>query len=124
MSLTAYTLPSNRTMKLLPTQFHKKGWEHQQLVRLADVAIYERWKEGQQARHYEVVRIRQCKESTGTDDKGRVYKRQAQEVYPSSVDWGLRGWTYQQYEDAQKKFRELTESAARKSRTESQPQSV
>ena len=43
-------------MKKLEAKFKQKGFEHELVERKGDMAIYKRWKEGQDA-HYELVYI-------------------------------------------------------------------
>ncbi len=74
-------------MKTLSEEFVKKGWKHRQIERHGKVAIYERSKVG--APHFEVVVI---KEGRAWEKAGVQFP--ASELYPSSEQWGVLGWTY------------------------------
>lgn len=47
-------------MKTLPQTFTKKGWEHSQVTRSGNLAIYSRSKPDGLPAHFELVRIRQA----------------------------------------------------------------
>lgn len=50
--------------------------------------------------HYEVIIIRLVK----ADD---FLGTEAREVYPSTIDWGVKGWSFIRYEDATTKVGQL-----------------
>lgn len=84
----------------MKTHFSKNGFDHRQIKRVGDVALFSREKHGRT--HFEVVRpIRH-----GEYERAGI-KFPAGEVYPSSETWGQRGWTFNQRADADAKFNSL-----------------
>ncbi len=67
------------------------------------VAIYERQRVGGQAKHYEVVVLKEGKEWVA----GGV-TIQASELYPSSEQWGVLGYTYPDLAGAERRYATLT----------------
>lgn len=96
-------------MKTLALEFDRNGWHHKSLLRLDDVAIYERWKDTSANHHFEVIIIKACKER---ESKGIVFK--AQELYPSDNQFGDMGWTFPTLEKAQARYDELTKPVVKK----------
>lgn len=96
-------------MKILEKEFKKKGFNHKQLKRDGELAIYERWKDVE-APHFEVIKIG----SHNGYELGGTYIEPA-ETYPSDGQWGTAGWTYLALEEAEKKFKYLLRG--RKSQT-------
>lgn len=97
-------------MKPLPLTFEKKGFLHNQIFREEDIAIYERSQPDKPSIpvHFEVVRVRERGEQKvsypgSTEDV--TYP--AQEIYPSSEEWGRMGWTFTELPDAQQKAQNL-----------------
>lgn len=99
------TAPLAGEIKALPAEFEKLGFTFQQIDRKGRIAIFERFK-GTLPHHFEVVII--------TD--GKAYeiagnKIPAAELYPSSEQWGKKGWTYAEKQDAMDKFNALVEAS-------------
>ena len=90
-------------MKLIAAEFNKGGFTHKVIDRRGRVLLVERRHRDVAHPHWEVVRIRVSPEKV-------VFgvPRPECEVYPSSEDWGKRGWTYLTLEDARAKFDSLT----------------
>lgn len=88
--------------KPIQTEFQKSHWNHKQLFRQGDVAVYERWKEGGLKPHFEVIRVLHHPERTFA---GKFFP--AYEGYPGESQWGIHGWTYTDGEAAWKKAQEL-----------------
>ncbi len=97
------TLPEaeNAPYKVVATQFRLLGFEHTQLRRVGDVAIYSQSKPGLPDA-YEVVRIQK---HAAYSAFGKDFT--AGESYPTPAQWGTEGWTYPKLEQAERKFREL-----------------
>ena len=95
-------------MKQLPIQFTKQGFNHEQVRREGDVAIYRRAPaSGAYQHHFEVVRI----ESHNGYTIAGVHCPPS-ETYPTPEQWGSRGWTYNDAESANAKFSELVAKEA------------
>ena len=96
----------------LPLQFKKHEWHYEQEVREGDIAIYRRWKvysrptadkDGPGAVHYEVIRV-------GWQDAyidNRRIQHEAGELYPTSREWGKKGWTFKTLPEAMEKYNTL-----------------
>jgi hypothetical protein len=91
-------------MKILPEQFESKGFLHRQIQRVGDVALFERSKPTHTNPHFEVVKIGR---HNGYKIAGQLIA--PAETYPPSTQWGSKGWTFTDRDDAWKRFRELTE---------------
>ena len=89
-------------MKTLPLIFTRKGWQHRQLARHGNVAIYERSRP-LRTPHFELVRVGSHK---GYDVAGKHID--AAETYPSSEQLGSRAWTFNDRAVAEERFRQLT----------------
>jgi hypothetical protein len=88
-------------MKSLPLKFVKKGFKHTQIKREGDVALYKRQSgENSKVFHFEVVII---SSHNGTTIEGNFIE--PGELYPSSSQWGDKGWTCITLEDAEKRFK-------------------
>lgn len=83
-------------MKMLPEVFTKKGFEHSQIWRRGNVAVYARKATTGTVTHYETIRIRADKggKIASSDGSGKEYTIEAGERYPSSESWGILGWTF------------------------------
>jgi hypothetical protein len=96
-------------MKILPEKFVKRGFKHTLVKRQGNVAIYKRIQiETAQKPHYEVVIITS---HNGITIEGNYIE--PGELYPSTSQWGLSGWTYNQLEDAQEKFEKTLKQVER-----------
>jgi len=93
-------------MKKLEKKFSKKGFLYTQLQRVGMKAIYSQVREDTETTTtwYEVVVI---KSHDGYEIAGN--KIPPGEVYPSSTQWGVLGWTYGDLQSAEKKFKKLKE---------------
>ncbi len=88
-------------MKLLPQKFVKKGYKHTLIEREGDVALYKRQStENSKVFHYEVVIITS---HNGTTIEGNYIE--PGELYPSSSQWGERGWTCVTLEQAEARYK-------------------
>lgn len=93
-------------MKTLPLTRKHGGFHFRQIARQDNAAIYEQTKPGQQAVHYEVVRIRrQARREFARGEKRVVVEEM--ELYPSSERWGLDGWTFNDADAAWTKLRQI-----------------
>lgn len=92
-------------MKTLEKTFKSKQFNHNQLKRVGNFAIYERWKDDTK-KHYEVVKIGR---HNGYTIAGQ-YVAPA-ETYPSSSSWGMNGWTCITIEQAEEKFKQFQAEA-------------
>lgn len=102
--------------KPLPTQFRHQEFDHRQIAREADGAIYEQsWKGNEQSAAFEVIRIRKRE---GFQIDGRFVG--PAEVYPNSEAWCVDGWTYTEKEAAFGKLREIIASSNALARFEQQ----
>lgn len=90
-------------MKSLPLKFVKKGFRHTQIKRERDVALYKRQSlENSKVFHFEVVVI---SSHNGTTIEGNYIE--PGELYPSSSQWGDKGWTCISLEAAEEKFKNV-----------------
>lgn len=98
-------------MKTLPTQLKIHGFTLTQLLREGDVALYRQNKPGRSSVAYEVVKVlRHGKKSFATrNPDGSTVMREIEEgeYYPSTSEWGSRGWTFRDEESARAKVRSL-----------------
>ena len=85
---------NNNEIETLPEEFTKAKFTYTQIDREGDIAVYERMEEGltMPLLDYECIII------ITTDGK---------EYYPGASNWGSKGWTYPEYEEALIKFEEL-----------------
>lgn len=86
--------------KPLQEKFVKNGFTHKLLKREGDKAIFERKKS--KFVHYEVILVSRHDGYT----LGDSYIEPA-ETYPSSSQWGDKGWTFNSLEKAEAKFSKL-----------------
>jgi hypothetical protein len=89
-------------MKLLEKEFTYKGFTMTQMYRDGKYAIYKQSREGYKGVTYEAVII---ESHNGYELAGQKFP--PSEVYPSSTQWGIKGFTLQTYEDALKKINYL-----------------
>jgi hypothetical protein len=90
-------------MKKLDKKFNKKGFTYTEIVREKNKAIYKQSKAGQSNISYEVVKIGS---HNGYELNGS--KIAAAETYPSTSLWGVQGWTFQNIDEAKKKFKKIS----------------
>lgn len=105
-------------MKTLKTHFTKAGHHFRQVLRRADLAIYELTRTTTGRKHYEVIRIKQHAASSFETADGKEVKREQGEHYPASESWGRDGFTFNELSDAEEKLAELSELEADKSNLE------
>ena len=89
-------------MKILETTFTKKGFVHTLLQRNGNVAVYRRQKIGGKAVQFETVIIG----SHNGYEIGGV-KVEPAETYPSSEQWGAKGFTFNDESAAISKAKQL-----------------
>lgn len=89
-------------MKILEENFISKGFEHKQIEREGDLAIYKRNRVGSDKFHYEVIVI---KDHPAYTISGVTIE--AGETYPSATHFGVYGWSCPTLADAQIKFNKL-----------------
>lgn len=86
-------------MKILEKSFRKNGFDFEQVFRQGNVAIYKQTKAEQPGNiHFEVGKIR---ENKARDQFGQHFE--ACESWPSSEEWGVRGFSYFSFEEANNK---------------------
>ena len=98
----------NDPIRPLGFPFTKNGFTHELLGREGLVCIVRRSKHGSQM-HFEVVRLRERKEST-FERGGKVLTVPSVETYPRSEDWGTYGFTYRSLDQAKAKFQSMLSS--------------
>jgi hypothetical protein len=91
-------------MKKLPLEINKKGFVYTQIKRVNDVAIYKQKNLdiAVKSEWFEVIKI---KSHNGMTLGGNYIP--PSEMYPSSTQWGVSGFTYQNQKDAETKFKEI-----------------
>ena len=89
-------------MKTLPLQIVRAGLVWQQVARTADKAIYA-GSIGGKVVEWEIIKIR-VREPESIRGSAELPKR---EVYPSSSEWGLYGWTINNEHRALNKYNQL-----------------
>lgn len=88
-------------MKKIKKCFERAGFLHKQLIRVGDVAIFERSPlYNKDNIHYEIVRINRHNGYKA----GKNYIRAA-ETYPGGSLWGMQGWTCTTLDAAEHKFK-------------------
>jgi hypothetical protein len=110
------------TYKPLETNFTFKNFRHIQLKREGDVALFQKTSEpGNHSPEafeagYEVVVV-------GRREAGEIFGNivEASETYPSNEQWGIKGWTYTNLKDAEKRFSKLTKTNTKPMANEAEP---
>jgi hypothetical protein len=95
--------------------FSRDRFVHRLLERSGAVCLVERENLETGSFHWEVVRVSIEPDKT---IRGQLYP--AHERYPSSEEWGERGWTYTTLPDAKQKYRALVQSKAQKGGSEAE----
>ena len=90
-------------MKLIPTEFTKRGISYKQLARSGSWAVYEQRDPNWSRSFFEVVKI-QCHD--GYEIAGNDIP--AAEFYPRSEDWGVNGFTCHTAEQARIKMEQMS----------------
>lgn len=98
-------LPDGQKYKILPKIIDRHQHRYTQVFRKGRIALYKQeyrpYSGFENIRtSYEVIVIRVVKE----DKKLGI---PAREAYPSTIDWGTKGWSFFSYEDAGRKIGEL-----------------
>lgn len=90
-------------LKKIPVEFDKFGYHFEQVERTETKAIYVQTYAGRTLA-FEIVRIRIRQGGFNT-----LFNKQepTREVYPGSEEWGERGWTVCDKDEAQKKYHSL-----------------
>jgi hypothetical protein len=91
-------------MRILSERFDKNGFRHEQIKRSDKAAIYKRWKPGGSV-HFEVVMIKRATRDFAFPSG--VVIENGSEIYPSSEEWGVYGWTFREMETAVVKFNQI-----------------
>ena len=92
----------------LKTEWERKGFKYKQIKRVDDFAIFEQTKTDKTTAHneelkwFEVIVVTRHNGFT----IAKVYMPPA-EQYPSSAQWGFRGWTYNNLDDAKIRLNQL-----------------
>jgi len=91
-------------MKKLPLEINKKGFVYTQIKRVKDTEIYKQKSLdiAVKSEWFEVIKI---KSHNGMTLGGNYIA--PSEMYPSSTQWGVLGFTYQNQKDAEIKFKEI-----------------
>jgi hypothetical protein len=93
-------------MRILETEFDHNGWHFRRVAREDMVAIYHRKRIGENAEHWEVIRIRV---RPPTEINGVQYPER--ESYPCSEDWGTHGFTCLSLKRAWERFHLMPQKA-------------
>jgi hypothetical protein len=96
-------------MKILEKEFTYKGFIFNQLYRDGKFAIYEQSREDFKVKKYEAVVI---ESHNGYDLAGQHFP--PAEMYPSSTQWGVKGFTLDSYDDALDKVKYLKKVESKK----------
>ena len=94
-------------METLAKEITNYGYLHRQVKRVGDAALYEKITSSGMPSGYEVIIVKQAKE---TEAFGKKYPDR--EVYPSPEDFGTLAWSYAKLENAEKNFSELVKNRA------------
>jgi hypothetical protein len=89
----------------LNERFKKNGFTYHLVKRNESCAIYTQKKEGFSYEYFEVIKIQTVKKDV---DTSFMTLKAGTEFYPSSNEWGSKGWTFKTLEQAEKKFDELS----------------
>jgi hypothetical protein len=95
-------------MKILEKKFTYKNFEHVQLFREGNLAIYSQKIAGGKSEKFEVIII---DSHNGYEIAGQKFP--PSEMYPSSNQWGVKGFTLLTYEDAMDKINVLKKKLKR-----------
>lgn len=89
-------------MRKLSKNFKQKGFNFTQSKREGDIAIYKKIPLTGNHVSYEVILISR---HNGYELAGHYIE--PAETYPSSSQWGVKGWTFTNSKDAEAKFKSL-----------------
>ncbi len=93
-------MSATRSLDLLPSEFERYGFSFRQVHRTPVAVVYEAMLLGGSSPTYEVIRpnISKQRNVDGTWTPCSPY-----EAYPSSEQWGSRGWTFLSKDEAMEK---------------------
>lgn len=89
-------------MRKLPKSFKHKGFDHTQLKREGNKAIFKKTKTNSKLVSYEVVLL---SSHNGYELAGQYIE--PAETYPSTSQWGIKGFTYNDLKLAEAKYTTL-----------------
>lgn len=89
-------------MKILDKEFNYNGFDFTQMYRDGKYAIYKQTKKGWKSAVYEVIII---ESHNGYDLAGQHFP--PSEMYPSTTQWGIKGFTELTYDAAMDKIEKL-----------------
>jgi hypothetical protein len=92
-------------MNPLPDRFHIGGFDFKLIGRDGDIAILEKFKAGITTRLFEVVIVQKAGATTWPNG----ITTGPREHMPHSEQWGVKGWSFSDIEQAWAKFGELRE---------------
>lgn len=90
-------------MQTLATSFRHNGFNFDQIKRRGDIALFRKMKPHFTVDYYEVVIVQKHGELKWPN--GSITP--PGENMPSNEQWGTKGWSYDNQEDAEMKFLEL-----------------
>jgi hypothetical protein len=96
-------------MRKISKVFKQKGFNFTQIKRIEDFAIYKKIPVNGTHTSYEVIIVSR---HNGYELGGQ--KIEPAETYPSSSQWGTKGWTYTTLKDAETAFTALKEADKQK----------
>jgi hypothetical protein len=82
--------------------FNRDGYTHELILQTGSIWLVRRSK-GTRQEHWEVVKAQWKQEASFPNGKTTP----AHWAYPASEQWGERGWTYNEYEKAIRKYDQL-----------------
>lgn len=106
-------------MNQLPKSLTIAGFQHTQIDRDGDIALYRQSKPGQHDA-FEVIIVQSHEAAKIPNGDGTFREVEAGETYPKATSWGRNGWTYGQESFARAKFRDLI--AHREAQNQDTPQ--
>jgi len=103
----------------LPENFRFKGFRYTQIDRNNNFALYLQENDfpidhKEYFFYYEVIKIKKRKAHSSVFWGKEVYYP-AKEVYPNSKDWGLSGWTFKDFSEANEYFLNLCKKVPHRS---------
>ena len=95
-------------MEKLPLTFKKDQFDYKQIMRDDEKALYAQGYASSDGKTfdivaYEVIKIRQQKANT-VSIGGVDVEFKEKELYPSSEQWGMFGWTFLKLENAKQRY--------------------
>lgn len=105
-------------MKPIDKTFRKSGLEYKQVFRDGPWCIYRQTKPGTQIERFEVVKLKV--EKAHTFPNGKTSPKR--EAFPSSEEWGVRGWTCLDLEAAHRRLKNKLSYPHTQGKDASEPQ--